>query len=169
MSADIDEIFGELNGLIKVERERSDEEKRLKVLQKRLFAPNATQTEKEELAAQVAAMELKIIWEPVAQVLVIQRHLCKCSNVNCSVEGVLIELKHRHNSAKRWARMPNIGSDLPRKSMFHDIWVDQCWQCLDPVGWDLVNAETHCTAQAPVSQVEALLNELDKGVENGSN
>lgn len=163
--------FAELDAAIAKELEKSDEEKRLKSLKKRVFGTNATKTEREQHAAEVAALELKIIWEPQAQVVLFKRATCKCCHeVSTAYEATMIELRHRTNkNSRRWAVMPEIGSDLPKKVMFHDIEAPICWQCLPSLEWNLLEAEVHCTAKEPAGLLESMLNELEEETESGQN
>lgn len=157
------EDFAELDALIAQEMEKSNEEKALKVLRKRVFGANATQTEREAHAAEVAALELKVIWRPVAQVAHFKRTQCRCGAIHREFEGILLEMAHRTQSgSRRWALLPNIGSDLPKKTMFRDVSTEMCWACFDGMDWNLLDAEVHCTAASPKTVAEDLLNELEE-------
>lgn len=159
---DFDE-FDELNSLISEQLAADAEEKRLRVLKKRIFGSNVTQTEREQHAAEIAQLELKIIWEPTAQCAVFKRMTCRCcGEVQIVFEARMLEMRHRTNpQSRRWAAFPNLGSDLPKKTMFHDTEAEGCFSCLDSVEWNILRAEVHCTARPPKVNLEDLLNQLE--------
>lgn len=156
--------FEELEALISTGLEKVEEEKRLKALKKRHFGTNSTQTDREAHAAEVAALELKIIWKPVAQVAVFNRTTCKhCGAVDRIFEARMVELMHCSQPlSRRWATMPAAGLDLPKKTMFHDTMTETCWHCFDGIDWNVLDAETHCTAPVLAESVEDMLNELEE-------
>jgi hypothetical protein len=145
------EDFSDLEALLDEAETQATEAKRLKVLQKKVFAPNATLTEREELAKQIHEIELKVIWQPVAQVACFRRQLCICGSQHQIFEAFMVEMKHRTlRDTVRFAAIAHNSDGLPKKVIYHDSSTSVCQDCAGMWGWEFATAEVHCTTSAPV-------------------
>lgn len=155
--------FAELDDLLTQAMTEQQEADRLKLLKKKIFGRNSTETDRESHQREVAALEAKVHWTPIADVVCLRQHICpKCANRTNYFETFLQEQRHKNGRSVRLVHVGLQTDNLPKKTVIHE-YEALCTVCLNLDGYPSTGA-TICHSKALNSPVHHILDQQNSAL-----
>lgn len=135
----------DLDNLLEIGLEEAAKADELKDGRRRLREGIASPKEREEVKAQVRAIEAKIEWDTIGREIVFTRQSCACGEVNYSTAAIGQRLRSRK---EKTATMFQASQSLERGSFqvvtIRDVSVEACVSCLESEEYEIFKGAASC-------------------------